>query len=250
MAADPKPRLGTGARQSRSHTSRVVGELGLSIVSGAQPEGSLLPGDVELLDRFKVSRTVIREALKTLAAKGMLQARARVGTRVTPRSEWNLFDPDVLLWHAEAGLTPEFLTHLADIRMALEPEASAFAAQRATPEEVAELHECVDRMAAPRIGPEAFAQADLEFHLMLARTARNPFFLSISTLIKVVLEAMLTISTPTDDGRSLKTVISQHRRIANAVANRDADEARLAMRAVVQNGIDSARRANPDTMSR
>ncbi len=242
MTGDRKTRTVTAAKESRSHTSRVVGALGLSIVSGAQPEGSLLPGDVELLDRFKVSRTVIREALKTLAAKGMLQARARVGTRVRPRSEWNLFDPDVLMWHVEAGLRPEFFVHLAEIRMVLEPEAAAYAASRRTEADVAEINGWADMMGRERRDSAAFAKADLGFHLAVARAAQNPFFISISTLIEVVLVAMLTISSPSDDAERHEASVSQHRRIAQAIADQKPDEARMAMREVVQNGIDNARR--------
>ena len=91
---------------ARSHTVRVVDHLGEAIVSGRLPQGTLLPGDQELLAEYGVSRTVLREALRTLSAKGMLQARARVGTRVQPRSAWTLFDPDVLRWHRDAGLDP------------------------------------------------------------------------------------------------------------------------------------------------
>ncbi|MEO7221708.1 MAG: GntR family transcriptional regulator, partial [Devosia sp.] len=96
MPEVPSPESLAGSKPARSHSIRVVDDLGLAIVSGQRAEGSLLPGDFELLERFGVSRTVLREALKTLAAKGMVQARARVGTRVRPRSSWNLFDPDVL----------------------------------------------------------------------------------------------------------------------------------------------------------
>jgi DNA-binding FadR family transcriptional regulator len=221
--------------RSRSHSSRVV--------TGRLSEGSLLPGDQELLTKYRVSRTVLREALKTLSAKGLVQARARVGTRVQPRSAWNLFDPEVLVWHAEAGFRPEFLAHLAEIRMALEPEAAALAALRRTPANLASINAWADRMARPAISPEDFVKADLGFHLSVADAAANPFFISISTLIEVVLVAMLTISSPADDAERLVESVEQHRRIARAIANRDPEEARLAMRAVINNGVDAVRRA-------
>jgi DNA-binding FadR family transcriptional regulator len=234
-AAEPKTR-------SRSHTSRVVNDLGLGIVTGRLSEGSLLPGDLELLNKYRVSRTVLREALKTLSAKGLVQARARVGTRVQPRGAWNLFDPDVLVWHAEAGFRPEFLTHLAEVRMALEPEAAALAALRHTPAGLKAINEWADRMARPAIGREDFVKADLGFHLAVADAAANPFFISISTLIEVVLVAMLTISSPADDPERLVASVEQHRRIARAIANRDPDEARVAMRVVIDDGVEAARR--------
>lgn len=241
MRAALKSEDGAAIRSPRSHTSRVVDHLGLAIVSGEQPEGSLLPGDVELLERFGVSRTVLREALKTLAAKGMVQARARVGTRVRPRASWNLFDTEVLKWHAEVGLEPDFFVHLAEIRMVLEPEAAAYAALRSTPDDLREMNDWLERMGQKGIGREAFAQADLEFHLAVARAAHNPFFVSISTLIEVVLVAMLTVSSPADVPDRLAASVVQHRRISKAIAERNADEARRAMREVIQNGLDNAR---------
>lgn len=229
---------------TRSHTSRVVNELGRGIVTGQLPEGSLLPGDQELLTRYRVSRTVLREALKTLSAKGLVQARARVGTRVQPRGGWNLFDPDVLVWHAEAGFRPEFLAHLAEIRMALEPEAAALAALRRTPADLDKINSWAEQMARPTISLDDFVRADLGFHLAVAEAAANPFFISISTLIEVVLVAMLTISSPAENPQRLAVSVAQHRRIARAIANRDPDDARLAMRIVIDNGVDAVRRAD------
>ncbi len=235
-AEEPKAR-------SRSQSSRVVNDLGLGIVTGRLSEGSLLPGDQELLTKYRVSRTVLREALKTLSAKGLVQARARVGTRVQPRGTWNLFDPDVLVWHAEAGFRPEFLAHLAEIRMALEPEAAALAALRRTPTNLDTINGWAERMAKPKISPADFVRADLGFHLAVADAAANPFFISISTLIEVVLVAMLTISSPADEPKRLAISVAQHKRIAKAIADRNPDEARLAMRIVIDNGVDAARRA-------
>ena len=227
---------------TRSHTSRVVNDLGLGIVTGQLAEGSLLPGDQELLTKYRVSRTVLREALKTLSAKGLVQARARVGTRVQPRSAWNLFDADVLMWYAEAGFRPEFLAHLAEIRMALEPEAAALAALRCTPANLDKINGWFEQMAKPQISLEEFVKADLGFHLAVADAAANPFFISISTLIEVVLVAMLTISSPAEDPERLAESVEQHRLIARAIADREPEKARLAMRAVIDNGVDAARR--------
>ncbi len=226
---------------SRSHTTRVVNDLGIDIVSGKLSEGSLLPGDQELLAKYRVSRTVLREALKTLSAKGLIKARARVGTRVTPHATWNLFDSDVLLWYARAGFQPEFLAHLAEIRMALEPEAAALAAQRRTTEGLAAIEDWAEQMAEPSISPPDFVRADLGFHLAVAEAAANPFFISISTLVELVLVAMLTISSPAEDADELRSSVAQHKRVAKAIADRKPDEARRAMQAVIQNGIDAAR---------
>ena len=226
----------------RSHTQRVVDELGLAIVSSRLPEGSLLPGDVELLERYRVSRTVLREAFKTLSAKGLVQAKARIGTRVRERADWNLFDPDVLVWHARIGFAPEFLTHLGEMRMALEPEAAALAAQRRTPEQLELIESCMAAMSVEDVSAQAFVDSDLGLHLAVADAANNPFFLSISTLIEVALVAMLTVSSPVESEVRLGHSIAQHRAIVDAIAERDPQAARKAMQVVVQQGIDNRSR--------
>jgi DNA-binding FadR family transcriptional regulator len=215
-----------------------VDDLGLQIVSGHYRQGSLLPGDGDLIERYKVSRTVLREALKTLSAKGLLQAKARIGTRVRERADWNLFDPDVLVWHARNGFAPEFLAHLGEMRMALEPEAAAFAARRRSDEQLEAMQGWAARMSDPKISQEDFVQADLGLHLAVAQSANNPFFLSISTLIEVALVAMLTISSPVENAERLAASVAEHRAIVDAIAARDPERARRAMEAVVQKGID------------
>src|SRR5690606_36387550 len=107
----------SGRNPARNLHSDVLWEMGLAIVSGQFPENAILPPDSDLLDRFGVSRTVLREALKTLAAKGLIEARARIGTRVLPRNRWNLFDADVLAWHFELGPDVSFLRSLAEVRI-------------------------------------------------------------------------------------------------------------------------------------
>ena len=242
MAIRPSTHRYLAAPPARSHTARVVDDLGLAIVSGRQQPGSLLPGDSELIERYGVSRTVLREALKTLSAKGLLQAKARIGTRVRPRDSWNLFDPDVLIWHARLGFTPEFLKHLGEMRLALEPEAAALAAQRTTPEQLSAIWSFVDRMGVPEIPPQDFVQADLGLHLAIAEAANNPFFQSISTLIEVALVAMLTVSSPAENKTELAQSVRQHRAIVEAIAAHDVGKARATMQAVVQQGIDRSRR--------
>jgi DNA-binding FadR family transcriptional regulator len=229
------------ADQRRSHTARVIRELGTAIVAGKFPQNSLLPGDAELTERFKVSRTVLREATKTLAGKGLIQAKARIGTRVRPRSEWNLFDPDVLIWHVASGVEPDFLLHLSEMRIALEPEAAALAAERRTREQLAEIQRWAEAMGAPGITAEEFVRADLALHLAVAAAAANPFLRSISTLIEVALVAVLTVSQPVRDPLRLARSVAQHRAVADAIAGHDAEGARTAMRAVIAEGLDQVR---------
>jgi DNA-binding FadR family transcriptional regulator len=243
LARTPQLRDRAMSEPARSHTAHVMREIGMGIVSGGFPQNSILPGDADLMLRFKVSRTVLREAMKTLAGKGLIQAKARIGTRVRDRADWNLFDRDVLLWHAEQGLEAAFVDHLHEIRMVLEPEAAALAAQRRLPEQLEGLYGWVDAMAAEAERPGSFVSADLNFHLAVAAAAGNPFLRSISTIIEVALTAVLTISSPADDPQRLVRSVADHRAIADAIARRDSDGARDAMRAVIREGIDMARLA-------
>jgi len=218
-----------------------VEDLGLAIVSGRQPEGSLLPGDGELIERYGVSRTVVREALKTLSAKGLVQAKARIGTRVRERARWNMFDSEVLIWHARAGFGRDFLLHLGEMRIALEPQAAALAAERASEAQRRTIEEWAEKMAATGADPQAFVRADLGFHLAVADAAGNPFFLSISTLIEVALVAMLTVSSPVESRRRLASSVARHRAIAAAIRAGDTEAARRIMREVVQEGMARSR---------
>lgn len=226
---------------ARSHTAHVMREIGRAIVANRYPQNSILPGDADLMEQFRVSRTVLREAMKTLAGKGLIQAKARIGTRVRDRAEWNLFDRDVLIWHAENTGDAAFLGHLNEMRLALEPEAAALAAQRRTPEQLEVIYGWVDRMGAEHVQPPSFVHADLNFHLAVSEAAGNPFFHSIATLIEVALVAVLEASSPADDPMLLARSVEDHRAIANAIAKRDPDGARAAMQGVIRTGIASAR---------
>ena len=225
----------------RTNHSRVARELGVDIVSGRFRENSFLPGDTELLSRFRVSRTVLREALKTLSAKGLIQAKAKIGTRVLERRFWNLFDPAVLHWHAEAGIGPQFLLSLSEMRLALEPEAAALAAMRHSPEHLVELYRCVELMArGDQTGPE-FVESDLLFHVAVAAASRNPFMRSISTLIEIALVTTFQFSSPVPGSSEHKVVVGRHRSVADAIAQGEQLAAREAMRAVVCDSIDRLR---------
>ncbi len=240
MTAGPSTHSYSAAAPVRSHTGRVVEDLGLAIVSGRLAEGTLLPGDAELLGRYGVSRTVLREALKTLGAKGLVQAKARIGTRVRPRTDWNLFDPDVLVWHARLGFSADFLEHLGEMRIALESEGAALAALRRTDEQLAQIRSWADELSRSD-SSASFVRADLGLHLAIAAAANNPFFVSISALIEVALVAMMTVASPAEDPQLLAESVQAHRNIVEAIATRNPDAARTAMNIVVRRGIDGSR---------
>jgi DNA-binding FadR family transcriptional regulator len=220
----------------RSHQGEIVRDLALEIISGERPEGSLLPSDAELMARFGVSRTVLRESLKTLAAKGLIQPKTRVGTRVVERTGWNLFDPDMLRWHLDCGIGLDLLAHLSEVRLALEPVAASLAAQRRGDEDVAALHAIVDRMAAADASPEAFAAADLDFHLTIARLSGNPFFRTACALIEVALGAAFRFTTPVNDPKAVARAVVAHRAVVTAIGAGDSDAAAAAIVETIRSG--------------
>ncbi|WP_244468774.1 FadR/GntR family transcriptional regulator [Devosia limi] len=231
----------SGRTPPRNLHSHVLWQLGEAIVSGRYPETSILPADNELLTEFGVSRTVLREVLKTLAAKGLIEARARIGTRVLPRGRWNLFDGDVLAWHFEQGPDVQFLRSLAEVRIGIEIEAAALAAERRTDAQALALHGWADKMGEASTA-ESFARHDLEFHRAVAEASGNPFMASISSLVELALTAAFTISSPVEDDHAKALTVAAHRRIASAIAERLPEEARTAMKVVIEEGFERAAR--------
>src|SRR3546814_583544 len=129
-----------------SSHDQVARALGTEILAGVYPPGSKIPGESEILHRFGVSRTVLREVLKTLTAKGLIVSKTRVGTTVLDSSHWNFFDADVLSWKVSQGFDAHFRHDLTQVRLALEPAAAAEAAERRSDEDVADLRRCIAQM--------------------------------------------------------------------------------------------------------
>jgi DNA-binding FadR family transcriptional regulator len=223
----------------RTLQSQVVDQLGIAIIGGEFPPETTLPIDSALQDRFGVSRTVLREALKALAAKNLIASRARIGTVVLPRRDWSLFDPDVLAWHFETGPDIAFLRSLAEIRVGLELESVALAAERRSEAQLELMFACVDGMAIA--GDTAqFARSDLDFHRTVAEASGNPFMASITGLVDLALATAFTISSPVADGEAREVTVAHHREVAEAIAARDQEGARRAMRTVIAEGFDRA----------
>lgn len=230
-----------GAPRPRTSHSQVVQKLGMDIVSGSFAIGEILPGDAELVQRFKVSRTILREAMKTLAAKGMIAPKARIGTRVTSREHWNMFDSDVLHWHFEAGVNEEFLLHLYDIRLAFEPFGAFLAAARATEKDTAQLAALSAEMGNPANSKEKRALADMNFHILITEISGNPFMRTVGSLIKAALAGIFRMSNPDTDAREIDDVSVSHLRIVDALRNGDGVLARQEMEKVIETGRDQIR---------
>ena len=226
-------------RQRGLH-AHLVQTLGQAIVAGEVAPGDALPIEDELCAQFGVSKTVVREAIRVLADKGLVTTRPRLGTRVQPREHWRSLDVDILAWQRLAGSNEQFLRDLEECRAIVEPAACRLAAERASEEEIADLLAALDRMAASVRTPEAFFDADVEFHESLLKMSHNLLLRAMSSAITNALHARHdTVAELLDDmGGSLP----EHRRVARAIADRQPKEAEEAMVTLLQRAAEDDRR--------
>lgn len=221
--------------KSRSRHDEIARTLGQEILRGVHAPGANLPSEAELIERFAVSRTVLREVMKTLSAKGLVVLKTRIGTRVLNSSNWNFFDAQLLAWRVEIGVDAELRESLAQIRAAVEPAAAALAAERRSRADIAHLRDCVQRMRRSEGSPEKFAEADLEFHLRVGIASGNPMMRSLAAVIEAALFAAFQQNVPLE-GSDLEETANAHNAIVDAVAARDGEAASRAMMNVIDIG--------------
>ena len=208
-----------------------VDHLGEAVVAGRYVAGSSLPPEPMLCEELGVSRTVVREAVKSLIAKGLITTGPKVGTRVLASEHWNWFDPDVIAWQSKAGLTPEFLRDLQDLRRVVEPAAMRLAAERATPQDVAEIELAFAGMKRAVEEGGDYVTHDLRFHQGLLRASRNRMLVQMSKALGALLRTSFEISTRLKDGPMQSLPL--HREVLDAVIVHDADRAEKAIRVLI-----------------
>jgi DNA-binding FadR family transcriptional regulator len=200
--------------------------LGEAIVAGRYAPGSVIPPEPTLCEELGVSRTVVREAVKSLVAKGLVSTGPKVGTRVLPPDSWNWFDPLVVAWQSKAGLTREFLRDLQELRRLVEPAAARMAAERATAADIAEIETAYAGMkAAIELGGDYVAY-DLRFHQGLLRACHNRMVVQMSKALGALLRTSFEISTSRPDGPA--NSLPLHREVLDAVIARAPDRAERA----------------------
>ncbi|MBL4647016.1 MAG: FadR family transcriptional regulator [Rhizobiales bacterium] len=222
--------------RSFNHTAHVVEELGKAIVTGEYPAGTMIPLDPDISEMFNVSRTVVREAKKTLIAKGLMQSKAKVGTHVRPKSEWNMFDTDVLRWHGALKQNVEFLAELFEIRLVFEPAAAAKVALVASEQDCAQLYALIDTFASATSSRIEFAVADLEFHKAILRMTENRFLQSLGDIVQASLFSVFVASAPDSDAQDMLKIVHKHRDIVDAIKAGDEARARECMVKVIRRG--------------
>jgi len=220
-----------------SSHDQVAAILGTEILKGIHRPGANMPPEPELIQRFQVSRTVLREVMKTLAAKGFVVSKTRIGTRVRDPVHWNFFDADVLAWRVRIGLDDDFLQYLTEVRRALEPAAAALAARRRTAADIAKLRALISQMGRSGHSRQSFAEVDLDFHLGVGGASGNPLMRSMASVIEAALVASFAYSSPVDDAGDHELTANSHAAIVDAIEARDAQAAAQAMLKVIDLGV-------------
>ena len=222
---EPATHIGATYRGPSLH-GQVVQALGGRIAGGHYPPGSVLPSEEVLCVELKVSRTALREAIKVLAAKGLVDSRPRIGTRVRAIDLWNQLDPDVLAWRCRTLPDARFLEQLTEMREIIEPAAAQLAARHRTSEQMVEMDRALAAMtAAKRIAQ--WVQADLEFHRSILNATGNGLLMPLAALIATALESLLGLSAR--KATDFRIALPDHARVRDAIRSQDTQAAFQAM---------------------
>ncbi len=223
----------------------VVDEIGLKIVNGRYRPGDTLPNEDALCRQFDVSRGVVREAMKVLVQKGLVVLRPRTGTRVRPRREWNLFDPDVLLWKYRSGEKEAFIDNIMEMRRIIEAEAAMLAASRASEWEGNRIRHIYEKMEAMIMSRdealwEDCVLLDMKFHMAILESCGNELVAQIGHTMR---HCLLTArQNDRHDFEAYREALPAHRAILDAIMDRKPREAYTATRALIDHVWQEMRR--------
>lgn len=241
------PQAGEGAapREARGTGRRLHGaiahKLGTAILSGEYQPGDVLSGEVAFAEALDVSRSAYREAIQVLTAKGLVESRPKTGTRVLPRSRWNLLDPDVLSWAFAGQPDIAFVRNLFELRSIIEPAAARLAAERRDASDLKALRSALTTMRRHTLATEAGRAADRAFHDAILRATQNDALLALSASISAAVNWTTLFK---QRARALpRNPIPDHSRVLEAIAARDADGAGAAMQSLVALAFEDTRSA-------
>lgn len=210
----------------RIHGS-IARDLGMRIVSGQYQSGDVLLGEIEASEQLHVSRTAYREAVRILAAKGLVHSRPKAGTQVSSPADWHLLDPDVLSWIFESEPDESLLADLFELRKIVEPEAASLAASRRTQAQLDSMQDALKLMAKYSLTTEAGRVADHEFHSTLLRASGNAFLSSLTSGIAAAITWTTVFKQRKD--RLSHDPMPEHQRVYDAIAAADPEAAHQAM---------------------
>lgn len=218
---------------------QVVQELGRQIIAGEWAAGQYLPREEDLAERLDVSRTALREAMKVLSAKGLIESRQRSGTRVREEIHWNQLDADVLAWRCESMPTESFIEKLVEMRELIEPAAAAAAARRRSDEQLLAIETAYEGMAAAD-DLDAWAEADLAFHHAVLAATNNELMASLFSVIETALGTYFVLSARNSE--NFKNALPQHYKVYDAIRRHHPEVARQAMMKMVADSRSNIRK--------
>jgi DNA-binding FadR family transcriptional regulator len=225
----------------RNIHGQVADRIGLSIIRGEIAPGNALPSESQICEMLDVSRPVVREAIRILAGKGLLETRAKSGTRVRPTEKWNHLDPDVLRWRLSAEDVDIYLEKLFALRYSVEPAAAALAAVAASADDRIRLQAAMAGMENATTNDQ-FVAADLDFHKTIYIGSRNEFFWSIAQMFEIAARKSFDIAA-TGDHRA--RALAEHRAVLEAILARDSAGARSATLTLVTQALGDLERIRP-----
>ena len=209
----------------------VATQIGSLIVQGKVHPGSVLPNEAALGAQFGVSRTALREAVKVLAAKGLIEVRRKTGTRVNQRLSWNMLDPEILAWMFAGDGMPQALSDLMEVRMLVEPAAARMAADRADSEDLREIREAMKGMEVATGNLPSSVDSDLRFHMAVLKATHNAFMRPFGALIQAALRGSFHLTSSNEN--LYKLTLPLHRKVLAAIETGDSAKAESAMRTLL-----------------
>ncbi|WMJ68233.1 FadR/GntR family transcriptional regulator [Stenotrophomonas sp. 24(2023)] len=210
----------------RNLYDQVTQQIGRQIVSGAIKPGEYLPREELLAQTLSVSRTALREGLKVLGSKGLIETRQKTGTRVREPRYWKQLDSDILAWRCASMPTQDFVEKLVEMREVIEPAAAASAAQRRSPAQLARIKAAYQAMA-DATDQDAWARADLEFHECVLEATNNELLASLFSVIDAALGTFFLLSAQT--AKDFKYSLPRHFQVYDAIRLKQPEAARNAM---------------------
>jgi DNA-binding FadR family transcriptional regulator len=213
-----------GGGKRRPAHMQVSRDLGIAIVTGRLLPGSILPGEHEIAEQRGISRSVVREALRMLAAKGLLESKPKAGTRIRDRSDWNLLDPELLAWMFEGEPPAGFVRSLYQLRLIVEPAAAELAAITRTPRQLARMGHALEEMGAHGLQTAIGQAADQRFHHLVLEATGNELLISLASTIGAAVR--WTTLYKIRNVRHPRNPMAEHRRLFDAIAEGDPVAAR------------------------
>jgi DNA-binding FadR family transcriptional regulator len=227
----------------RTLHAQVAREIGLQIVEGRLSPGAVLPNEADFGNQLGVSRTALREAVKVLAAKGLVEVRRKTGTRVRPQHDWNALDPDVLNWLFSGKGFTVAIPDLLELRLIIEPAGAKLAAVRATPEDLAKIELALQGMETAVEDSASSVESDLKFHLAILEATHNTFMRPFGALIQEALRASFKLTNR--DQAAFEKSLRRHRDVFEAIRDRNPEAAEIAMKIVLNRTSEDIERSLP-----